>query len=345
VRVYTRINHYAPFVIGLLLLGILTFLIQGCGAGTQSSSSNATLTAMSQAIAGTATAEKANASNSGDLATAQAEATQQGREISATQTAQLANRDVSKLATATVAAPIIAELPFYGLDASSGKVGWLHNPLTLDVSGYQQSAYGNDFINITAKNFVLAADVTWNTQYGDSGCGFMFRSNGDKQNPNQYMLIATRFANGRVIFTAIADGELANIHDFYPKDADQSFQWQNDTTNRFAIVARDNLIEIYTNYVKIGEIDTTQPPKQIVLPKPALPVDNTDTAAQQSYEAQMEEYQQILQQAQDNFQIANANYQKRKAIFTDGFLSMLAATQGGRVECKFDKAWLWLLEP
>jgi hypothetical protein len=333
-------------MIVLLLLGILTLLIQGCGSGTQSDSSNATVTALSQAISGTATAEKANASNIGALATAQAEATQQSRDISATQTAQLANRDVTKLATATIAAPIIAELPTYGLDGSSGKVGWIHNPLTLDISGYQQFAYGNDYMNVTAKNFVLAADVTWNTQYGDSGCGFMFRSNGDKQKPNQYMLIATRFASGRVIFTALADGDLANIHDFYPKDADRSFQWQNNTTNRIAIVARDNLIDIYTNGVKIGEIDTTLPPKQIVLPaKPIPPIDNTDVAAQQSYEAQLEEYHQIVQQAQQNFQIANANYQKEKAVFTDGFLSMLALTQGGRTECKFNKAWLWLLEP
>jgi hypothetical protein len=345
-RFYMRTNHYTSFVAGLLLLGVLTLLLQGCGTSTQSNSSNATLTAISQAIAGTATAEKANASNAGDLATAQAEATQQSQKISATQTAQLANRDITKLGTATVAAPIIAELPVYGLDASSGEVGWIHNPLTLDVSGYQQSTYGNDFMNITAKNFVLAADVTWNTQYGDSGCGFMFRSNGDKQNPNQYMLIATRFATGRVIFTAVADGELANIHDFYPKDADRSFQWENDTTNRIAIMARDNLIEIYTNGEKIGEIDTTQPPEQIILPaKPLPPIDNSDSAAQKAYEDQLAAYQQTIEQAQQNFQIAKANYQEGKAVFTDGFLAMLAATQGGRTVCKFDNAWLWLLEP
>jgi hypothetical protein len=333
-------------MIGLLLLGIIALLIQGCGTNTQSNSMNATVTAISQAIAGTATAEQANASHAGDLATAQAEATQQHRDISATQTAQLANRDVTKLGTATVAAPIIAELPFYGLDASSGSVGWIHDPLTLDVSGYQQSAYGNDFMNITAKNFVLAADVTWNTQYGDSGCGFMFRSNGDQQNPSQYMVIATRFANGRVIFTAVADGELANMRDFYPKDTDRSFQWQNDTTNRITIVARDNLIEIYTNRVKIGEIDTTQPPEQIGLPaKPLPPLNSSDTAAQEAYQAQLDEYQQVVQQAQQNFQVAKANYQEGKAVFTDGFLSMLALTQGGRVVCQYDNAWLWILEP
>lgn len=244
---------------------------------------------ISQAIAGTATAEKANASSAGDLATAQAEAIQQSQEISVTQTAQLADRDVTKLATATVAAPIIAELPTYGLDASGGKVGWIHDPLTLEVSGYPQMAYGNDYMNVTAKNFVLAADLTWDTQYGDSGCGFMFRSNGDKQKPDQYMLVATRFANGRVVFMALADGELANLRRFYPKEADRSFQWQNGTTNRIAIVARDNLIEIYTNLVKIGEIDTTHPPKQSILPpKPAPLIEKMDKAAQKSYEDQLE---------------------------------------------------------
>ena len=345
-RVKKRTYPFAPHLISLLMVAILILSIQGCAAGAQNSSLDATVSAISQAIAGTATAEKINASSAGALATAQAEATRQAQDISATQTAQLAGRDVTKLGTATVAAPVIAELPSYGLAASSGRVGWIHDPLTLDVSGYQQMTYGNDFMNVTAKNFVLAADVTWNTQYGDSGCGFMFRSNGDKQSPDQYMVLATRFANGRVIFTALEDGELANIHDFYPKDADRSFQWENDKTNRITIVARGNTIEIYTNGIKIGEVDTTQPPEQIGLPaKPLPPLDSSDSAAVEAYQAQLDEYQQIVQQAQQNFAVAQANYQEGKGVFTDGFLSMLAFTQGGRTECKFDKAWLWLLEP
>jgi hypothetical protein len=341
-----KTNYYRQIVFGLSLLCFLALMIQACGPSTQSDSSNATVTAMSRAIAGTATAEKANVSNTGDLATAQAEATQQGREISITQTAQLANRDVSKLATATIAAPIIAELPSYGLNASSGKVGWIHNPITLEAQGTQQFAYGNDYMNVMAKNFVLAADITWNTKYGESGCGFMFRSDGDKQKPNQYMVIATRFANGRVIFTALADGELANIHDFYPKYEDRSFQAQNDTTNRIAIVARDNLIEIYTNYVKIGEVDTTKPPQPMTMPATPLPPIDTSNAAEQSfYKEQLEAYKQMAKEAQQNFQIANTNYIKSNPVFTDGFLSMLALTQGGKTVCKFDNAWLWLLEP
>lgn len=333
-------------VIGLSLLVMLSFLIQGCGTDPQSDSANATLSAMRQAIAGTTTAEAVDAANAGDLATAEAVATQQSQDISATQTAQVADRDETQLATATVAAPVIAELPTYGLDASSGRVGWIHDPLTLEVSGYQQMTFGNDYMNVTAKDFVLAADVTWDTQYGDSGCGFLFRSNGDQQKPDGYMLIASRFANGRVVFTALADGEPANMRHFYPREVDRSFEWQNGTTNRIAIVARDNLIEVYTNRLKIGEIDTTQPPKQPILPpRPEPPVDQLDQNAKKIYEDQLEQYEDIVQQSQTNFQVAKTNFEAGKSIFTDGFLSMLAATQGGRTECKFDKAWLWLLEP
>jgi hypothetical protein len=345
-RLSRTTNSNLLLVMGLSLLIVLAFLIQACGADPQSDSSNATLTAISRGIAGTATAEEANAADAGSLATAQAEATQQSQEISATQTAQLAGRDETQLATATVAAPIVAELPTYGLDASSGRVGWIHDPITLDVSGYQQFAYGNDFMNITAKNFVMAADLTWDTQYGDSGCGFMFRSNGDQQNPDQYMLIATRFGNGRVVFTALAEGELANIRHFYPREVDRSFEWQNGTTNRIAVVVRDNLIEIYTNRVKIGEIDTTQPPKQPILPpKPEAPLEDAPKAVRDAYRAQLDEYEDIVQQSQSNFQIAKTNFEDGKAVLTDGFLSMLAVTQGGRTICQFDNAWLWLLEP
>jgi hypothetical protein len=344
-RKYKRRDPSTRSLMVIVLVCISALTLQSCAGNGAGASSDATLAALRTAIAGTATAEEANASNTGDLATAQAEATQRSGEISATQTAQFAGRDTASLATATIAAPIIAELPSYGVNASSGRVGWIHDPLTLDIRGYQQSAYGNDFMNVTAQDFVLAADITWDTQYGDSGCGFMFRSDGNQDKPNQYMVIATRFATGHVVFTALADGELANMQDFYPKSEDRSFDWQNGTTNRIAIVARGNLIEIYTNLIKIGEVDTTQPPKPIMMPAtPAAPLDNSQ-AAQDFYQEQVDVYQEMLQKAQQNYQLAKSNYQKSKAVYTDGFLSMLALTQGGRTVCTFDHAWLWLLNP
>lgn len=331
----------------LFILTLLSIVIlPGCNLAGSDEQPNPTLTAMSEAIARTATASSQQDTSTNDLATAQAEATALSQEIFATQTAQLADRDEFQLATATVAAPILAELPQYGLDTDSGHAGWVHNPLTLELSGYHDYTYGNDYMNITAGDFVLAADITWDTQYGGSGCGFMFRSNGDQNNPNQYMVIATRFANGRVIFSALADGELSNIHDFYPKDQDRSFDWQNGTTNRLAVVARGNMVEIYTNGVKIGEVDTTQPPGQPVLPAaPNPPADQTDQSALKSYQAQLKEHQDISQQASSNYQTALANNKTRQAVFEDGFLAMIALSESGHTVCNFDKAWLWLLEP
>jgi hypothetical protein len=39
------------------------------------------------------------------------------------------------------------------------------------------------------------------------------------------------------------------------------------------------------------------------------------------------------------------NYKKRQAVFDDGFLAMLALSESGHTICKFEDAWLWLLNP
>jgi len=340
------VNQKHRLTITLLL--VLVFLwtgLSGCSSNGDSPQPKLTLTALSAAIASNATAVQGEDSSEDTLATAQAKATQSSLEIQATQTALYSSRDEAKLATATVAAPMVAELPRYGLDGDSGHPGWLHNPLTLEISGYHEFAYGNDHMEVTAADFVLAADITWDTQYGSSGCGFMFRSDGDEAEPNQYMVIASRFANGRVVFSALADGEIANIHDFYPKDNDRSFDWRNGTTNRLAVIARGPLIEIYTNGVKIGEIDTTQPPKKPPAPpKPAEPADTSNQAAMAAYQEQLKEYEDILSQSQTSYNTALINYSERPAVFEDGFLAMIAASESGRTVCSFDKAWLWLLD-
>lgn len=328
-----------------LLLSVLGFILSACNPAGSSLPQNPTLTALSASIALTATSAGQDTGSTGDLATAQAKATQSSLEIQATQTARAGTRDEAKLATATVAAQMIAELPRYGLDATSGRPGWMHDPLRLEITGYQDFAYGNDHTQITAANFALAADITWDTQYGSSGCGFMFRSDGDENQPNQYMLIASRFANGRVVFTALADGEIANIQDFYPKDSDRSFDWQNGTTNRLAVIARGPLIEIYTNGMKIGEVDTTQPPKKPPSPpKPQPPADQGNQSVVEAYQTQLKEYEEILSQSQSSYNTALANYSNRPAVFEEGFLAMIALSESGRTVCQFDKAWLWLLE-
>lgn len=329
----------------VLVIILASLALPGCNPSEDKSQPNVTLTAMSQSIASTATAAKKDEQSGESLATAEAKATQDSEAVFATQTAQLVGREESQLATATVAAPVLAELPFYGVEEENGHLGWLHDPLTLDINGYQQIAYGNDYMNVTARDFVLAADVNWDTQYGGSGCGFMFRSDGDKNNPNQYMVIISRFANGRALFTALAEGELANLRDFYPKDEDKSFDWQNGSTNRLAVVARGNIIEIYTNNVKIGELDTTQPPSQPRVPtKPQKPLDQKDNEALNQYQNQLKEYEEILEQNQENYQMASQNFKLLPTEFGEGFLAMIALSQSGHTICHFENAWLWLID-
>jgi len=342
-KMFHPIRYTRYFLI--LFLVILIPILAACGTGAKDQP-NPTLTALSLALSGTATAEIEEDSSGNELATAEAKATVESETVFATQTSQSVGQDESTLATATIAAPMVAELPVYGLDESSGRAGWVHNPLTLETTGYQEMEFGNDYMNVTAADFVLASDINWDTQYGSSACGFMFRSNGDQNKPSQYMVLISRFANGRAIFTAVADGEIANFADFYPKDSDKSFDWQNGATNRLAIVARGSIIEIYTNGEKIGEVDTSQPPKQpAVAVKPKAPVDQTDQAKVKQYKEQLKEYEEILTQSQTQYQAALKNYQEGKANFTEGFLGMLALSESGHTICRFENAWLWLIEP
>lgn len=328
-------------ILGLMLLAAL--LLAGCGESA--TSTDPTVIALGTAMAGSATAAQLDKLSVNKLATAQAEADVKNASIQATQTAAASGRSAADLAYATQAAPVVAELPVYGLDSGSGRLGWRHDPLTLEITGYQQMANGNDHPEVTAADFALAADVTWDTQYGSSGCGLMFRSNGDQKKPDGYMILLTRFGSGHVLFTALSGGEIANVHDFFPKTNDQSFQWQNGTTNRLAVIARGNLIEIYTNGVKIGEVDTTQPPQPLSMPnKPLPPLNQNDTAAMNAYQAQLNEYNDILKQYKGMYQTALKNYSERTAVFTDGFLTMIAASESGRTVCTFEDAWLWLID-
>jgi len=126
------------------------------------------------------------------LETAQAPATQtqQAREAEATQFVVKLTEDAVAQATAALSAPVMEELSVYGVDKSAGYVAWTHNPVTLSADGYHYSETANDYPDISVKDFVLAADITWGTRYSESGCGFAFRSNGQDA-PNQYRIHRT----------------------------------------------------------------------------------------------------------------------------------------------------------
>jgi hypothetical protein len=330
-----------PFFSILLLLAILA---SGCGA-RQPDAMSLTLTPLSAAVAGTATAQAANVGGAGDqLGTAVAKATAQSGNIYATQTARGSLNNTSRQATATVIAPVVAELPRYNIDPGQGYVAWVHKPVTIDLNGYQQTGYANDYQQVTAKDFVMAADITWFTFNSLSACGFMFRSNGNQNKPSQYMVIITRFATGYLAFTATVDGQTSNMRTFYPPQQDKAFNWQNNATNRLAIVARGALIDVYTNGVMIGEIDTTQPPPDNMQSPPSF------TAPKNATPQQLQDYQGLVGQNSQNIGVvqsqmsdAKTNFAKNKPIFSEGLLGFIDVSQSGESKCTFSNGWLFIL--
>jgi hypothetical protein len=335
-------KKYIPFLTVFILL-----ISVACGLGAgKADPMDLTLTPLSAEVAGTATAHAAKGGGAGDqLATAVAQATARSADIYATETARASLNSDSKMATATVIAPAVAELPRYGIDPALGQVAWMHKPITITLSGYQQSGYANDYQQITAKDFVMASDITWNTFNSLSGCGFMFRSDGNKNKPNQYMVVITRYATGHLAFSATVNGELSNVHTFYPSQEDKSFTWLNDGTNRLAVVAKGTLIDVYTNGVLIGEVDTTQPPDSTIPSPPSIVAPKNATPEQlQEYQNQIDQNQQTVDLMQAQLALARQNYSKNKAIFSDGLLGFVGVSQSGQTTCTFSNAWLFLIE-
>jgi hypothetical protein len=240
----------------LLSLGLIVVLV-ACGG--ESGDLDATAEALSQSIIQAATAQAAVSVDQGQVvATAEAEATAQGQEAAATQVAVATEVSLEQAATATAVAPIEAELRSYGIDPAAGRLGWVHPPVTIHVEDYLGFDYANQFLETVAADFVVAADITWNTQYGSAGCGFVVRSDGDEEAFNQYLIIGTRGAEGHVGFIVQRDGEISidESEDIYANGIDPLFEWQNDTTNRFVIAGRGDTFTIYTNGTKIDEITT-----------------------------------------------------------------------------------------
>ncbi len=292
--------------------------------------------------------------------TLQAQATQLAQAAKATQNSNVAAEDSSRNATATAAAPVLAELPFYGVDPSTGYVAWIHKPVTLTVDAYKTGDYANDYGTLTVKDFVMAADITWDTEYGVSGCGFTLRSNGDMDAANQYMVVLSRSANGHVYFSATADGKVANFRNFYANLIDPVFKWENGATNRLAVVAKGNNIQIYTNQKLVGEVDITDPPPQMPdLPehpvKPEPPSSdlkgNELQEAKHAFKQAMDDYRDDLKKYDEKVSKVKAEhaailktYASQKSVYEEGFVGMLVYSYSGYVNCQFNNAWLWVIK-
>ena len=327
----------------ILAITALLVAVLACSSG---SGGDPTVDAMSQSFAMTVTAAAAESGDADNpLLTAQVEATEQTKALEATQEANAALNSESQKATEAAEAPIKGELKLYDIDPEKGYVAWIHPPVTLEIDQYMGMDFVNEFAGTVAADFVLAADITWNTEYGTSGCGYMLRSDGDQNKPNTYMTLITRGGSGHLIFAILENGDPDGGYDIFPRENDRSFDWHNDTTNRLAVVARGSVFTFYTNGVWVGEIDLKDPPPEPVMPAPPVkPSDEKDNDLMNQYRNQLKEYEDQVSQVQDNYASLLGRHEADAPIYERGFLGLMTVAESGRTTCHFDNAWLWMIE-
>jgi len=251
----------------------------------------------------------------------------------------------SAAATSAASAPILAELPKYGVDPSEGKLGWIHQPVTLEVAGYRQYKYINNYLGTLAQDFVISADITWNVVGSTAGCGFVLRSDGNEDALNQYVAIITRVASGHFLFSTMSKGKIVTGKDIYAYSHDKNFQWLNDTTNRLTIVGRGNHFWVYTNGTLIGEVDPSAPPVKPILPPEVEKPANSDPQSMELYRQKQAEREIIVAQMEADYAAQRRTFNSSQTVFERGFTAMVALSESGRsTRCQFNNAWLFLID-
>jgi hypothetical protein len=173
----------------------------------------------------------------------------------------------------------------------------------------------------------------------------VLRSDGNEEALNQYMLVATRFGDGRVIFNIMLDGEIFDARDLYAFGLDPEFEWRNDTTNRIAVEARGDVFGIYTNGTKIGEIDVFEPPPPPPLPpEPEAPDEDADAEEIEAYEEAKEEYDATVSRIYTEYDRRVAVYEAGGTRLKRGFVAMVAVNESGYTDCQFNDTWLFIFE-
>lgn len=305
--------------------------------------SEATSEALATSIAGNATLA-AEIAATPQAEQAQPAATETATSIPTTEAAQETSPAVEPGPTEAVPAEIRGELSLYGIDPAQGQLGWVHPPLSLEVDEYRGTKFETEFPLTVAKDFVLASDITWDTEYGGSGCGFIFRSDGKTDAPSQYLVVASRLADGHVFFAVMSQGQLVVGKDFYANGIDPKFDATNGSTNRLTVVGQGMDFTIYSNGTMLGEANPNDPLPTLDLPEPPPRPDNMlDPTVAAAYRRELASHRAVVNRLKNEYDERLRLWRTVEKDFERGFVAMGVAAQSGRTQCEFNNSWLWLL--
>jgi len=338
----------------ILIISMLFVAMLACNFTPEGNSDDrdATVQALSTAVSATTTAIAAEVQPTAMIVQPQ-QTVPPAAEIPATPVPQVtedvaATQAAGQILAQTEAAfaPIRADLERYGVDPQRGQLAWVHPPLRLEIDQYMGRSFGNNFPTVIVQDFVMSADVLWDTEYGAAGCAFVFRSDGNQAKPNQYMVWMTRLTNGRVDFMVFAEGQLVGVRDFYANGIDPAFDGANGATNHLTVVGRGNRFKLYTNGELLGDADPNAPIPPLVLPEePVIPANIGNPSVRAAYEAALNEYRQTVSRLKNEYNTRVALARKANKIFPAGIVAMGAMAESGRTMCEFNNAYLWLIAP
>jgi len=149
-------------------------------------------------------------------------------------------------------AGIKSEIEEIGYSTDIGELGWLQvEPVDIVVEDYMVTQYDPFGDNMTAKDFILKTDVTWESTSGLAGCGLIFRSERNYKQGAQYELAFLRLSGLPVWFLMYADdGEY--VKDVTGTLTAGAIDQEQGSTNSYILVAEEGKFTLYINDLRIG---------------------------------------------------------------------------------------------
>ncbi len=153
-----------------------------------------------------------------------------------------------------------AELEAVGLSADQGSLAWVSNsPVELTLQTYSTHYWAPLAEGEFFSDFVLKADVTWESTSGLAICGFWLRAQGLHEDSEYYVFQTLRLSGlpawdvelweyNRWKATVSPGGKLITSPHI---DQDQG------STNTYLFVAEGNLLTVYANGHRLGRVTLT----------------------------------------------------------------------------------------
>ncbi len=169
-----------------------------------------------------------------------------------------ATRSVEATAEAeALVAEIQAELDEIGLSTDRGSLAWTSDgPVPIRITTFQTQdwfalADGQHF-----SDFIMRADVTWESTSGLAICGFWFRAESDDINAEHFEFWTVRLSGLPLWIVQLYEFNslIANLAENTTAVIDQS----NGSTNTYILMAEGNLLTVYANGKRLGQVTITR---------------------------------------------------------------------------------------